>query len=39
MGRQARVDARRKFCANDVIPLYEAYYARVLGTAAAARHA
>ena len=39
MGLRARVNARRKFCANDVIPLYEAYYARVLGTAAAARHA
>jgi len=39
MGQRARVDARRKYCANDVIPLYEQYYARVLGAAAAARHA
>jgi N-acetyl-alpha-D-glucosaminyl L-malate synthase BshA len=39
MGQRARVDARRKYCANDVIPLYEEYYKRVLGTAAAARHA
>jgi len=39
MGERARVNARRKFCANDVIPLYEAYYLRVLGFTAAARHA
>src|ERR1035437_623055 len=26
MGQRARVDARRKYCANDVIPMYEAYY-------------
>jgi len=39
MGQRARVDARRKYCANDVIPLYEQYYARVLGAASAARHA
>jgi N-acetyl-alpha-D-glucosaminyl L-malate synthase BshA len=31
MGQQARVDARKKFCANDVIPMYERYYERVLG--------
>jgi L-malate glycosyltransferase len=30
MGQQARVDARKKFCANDVIPMYEQYYERVL---------
>lgn len=39
MGRQARVNARRKYCSNDVIPQYEAYYNRVLiasGTAAGA---
>lgn len=34
MGVQARVDARRKYCSNDVIPLYEKYYARVLEAAA-----
>ena len=39
MGQCARVNARRKFCANDVIPVYEQYYARVLGTASAPRHA
>ena len=33
MGRRAREDARRKFCAEDVIPQYEAYYRRVLETA------
>jgi len=30
MGQRARVDARKKFCANDVIPMYEQYYERVL---------
>lgn len=30
MGKQARIDARKKFCANDVIPMYERYYERVL---------
>jgi glycosyltransferase involved in cell wall biosynthesis len=30
MGRQARIDAKKKFCANDVIPMYEQYYERVL---------
>jgi L-malate glycosyltransferase len=36
MGKQARVDARKKFCSNDVIPLYEAYYERVLAASSAA---
>ena len=31
MGQQARIDAKKKFCANDVIPMYEQYYERVLG--------
>jgi N-acetyl-alpha-D-glucosaminyl L-malate synthase BshA len=37
MGQLARVNARRKYCANDIIPQYEAYYQKVLaaGTAAA----
>ena len=35
MGEQARQDARRKFCSNDIIPLYEAYYRKVLETASA----
>src|SRR5580700_3605701 len=30
MGQLARVHARKKFCANDVIPKYEAYYEQVL---------
>ncbi len=35
MGHQARIDAKRKYCSNDVIPQYEAYYRQVLGEAAA----
>jgi L-malate glycosyltransferase len=30
MGQKARVNARKHYCANDVIPRYEAYYRRVL---------
>jgi L-malate glycosyltransferase len=37
MGQQARINARRKYCSNDVIPQYEAYYQQVLGSASAAR--
>jgi hypothetical protein len=38
MGQQARVNAKRKYCSNDVIPQYEAYYQKVLNaTGAAAR--
>ncbi len=37
MGTQARINARKKFCANDIIPKYEAYYRKVLETASAAR--
>ncbi|HYA97740.1 MAG TPA: N-acetyl-alpha-D-glucosaminyl L-malate synthase BshA [Methylomirabilota bacterium] len=37
MGKVARVNARKKFCANDVIPMYERYYQRVLESASAAR--
>jgi N-acetyl-alpha-D-glucosaminyl L-malate synthase BshA len=33
MGRKARVNARAKYCANDVIPMYEAYYRAVLQAA------
>ena len=39
MGQQARVNARSKYCSNDVIPQYEAYYAKVLGAARSARQA
>jgi N-acetyl-alpha-D-glucosaminyl L-malate synthase BshA len=30
MGQRARINARKKFCANDVIPKYESYYQQVL---------
>ncbi|HMI51140.1 MAG TPA: N-acetyl-alpha-D-glucosaminyl L-malate synthase BshA [Candidatus Saccharimonadales bacterium] len=30
MGQLARLNAKRKFCANDVIPRYEQYYRQVL---------
>jgi hypothetical protein len=30
MGMAARANAKKKFCAKDVIPQYEAYYRRVL---------
>jgi hypothetical protein len=30
MGVRARADAKRRFCSNDVIPMYERYYERVL---------
>src|SRR5437016_4191713 len=30
MGQTARLNAKKNFCANDVIPAYEAYYKRVL---------
>jgi len=36
MGQAARINAKKKYCANDVIPMYEAYYQKVLGTASAA---
>lgn len=39
MGRQARVDARKQYCANDVIPMYEAYYEKVLNSTRAAARA
>lgn len=37
MGKMARINARKKFCANDVIPLYERYYERVLESSLVAR--
>ena len=37
MGQLARVNAKKKFCANDVIPMYEAYYQRDLSQSSAAR--
>jgi L-malate glycosyltransferase len=36
MGQRARVNARRKYCSNDVIPQYEAYYQKVLNASGAA---
>jgi N-acetyl-alpha-D-glucosaminyl L-malate synthase BshA len=36
MGQQARVNARKNYCANDIIPRYEAYYQKVLARAAGA---
>jgi glycosyltransferase involved in cell wall biosynthesis len=39
MGQQARINARRKYCSNDVIPQYEAYYEKVLNSAGAAARA
>ena len=37
MTKIARLNAKKKFCANDVIPAYEAYYRRVLEQSSAAR--
>ena len=37
MGQRARINAKRKFCANDVIPAYESYYRRILESASSAR--
>jgi N-acetyl-alpha-D-glucosaminyl L-malate synthase BshA len=36
MGHQARLNAKAKFCANDVIPRYEDYYRRILSESRAA---
>ena len=36
MGHLARLNAKKKFCANDVIPSYERYYQRVLSETRAA---
>jgi N-acetyl-alpha-D-glucosaminyl L-malate synthase BshA len=33
MGQRARLNAKRNFCANDVIPRYEQYYRRILDQA------
>ena len=30
MGKTARINAKKNFCANDVIPAYENYYKRIL---------
>ena len=36
MGKIARINAKKNFCANDVIPQYERYYQRVLSETKAA---
>jgi L-malate glycosyltransferase len=36
MGAQARASARRQYCSNDIIPLYEAYYQKVLNAVGSA---
>lgn len=36
MGQQARINARKKYCSNDVIPAYERYYQRILSESRAA---
>jgi N-acetyl-alpha-D-glucosaminyl L-malate synthase BshA len=36
MGEQARASARRQYCSNDIIPLYEAYYRKVLNAVGSA---
>jgi len=36
LGKLARANAKKKFCANDVIPAYERYYQRVLSESRAA---
>ena len=38
-GKQARVNARHKYCSNDIIPLYEAYYQKILDAVGAAARA
>ena len=35
MGEMARANARRKYCSNDIIPLYERYYEKVLNASRA----
>jgi hypothetical protein len=36
VGQLARINAKKKFCANDVIPSYERYYQHVLAETRAA---
>jgi len=35
MGEMARVNARARYCSNDIIPRYEAYYEKILSSAGA----
>ncbi len=34
MGEMARANARRRYCSNDIVPMYEAYYEKVLRSTA-----
>ena len=36
MGQRARINAKKRYCANDIIPQYERYYQRVLAETRAA---
>jgi L-malate glycosyltransferase len=33
MGEMSRVNARRRYCSNDIIPRYEAFYEKILSAA------
>jgi N-acetyl-alpha-D-glucosaminyl L-malate synthase BshA len=35
MGQLARINARKKYCASDIIPIYEAFYQQILDAPAA----
>lgn len=37
MGQLARIHAKKNYCANDVIPMYERYYERILAQKSSAR--
>jgi len=37
MGQTARIHARKKYCANDIIPVYEHYYRQILAQSPAPR--
>jgi N-acetyl-alpha-D-glucosaminyl L-malate synthase BshA len=39
MGEMARTNARRQYCSKDIIPLYEAYYEKVLNVSAVSTRA
>jgi L-malate glycosyltransferase len=39
MGEMARTNARRRYCSNDIIPLYEAYYQKILNSAGSSARA
>ena len=39
MGQMARTNARAKYCANDIIPMYERYYEKILNAAGSAASA